>query len=324
MKKIALLTSGGDAPGMNACIRAVVIAAAKMGMEVLGIKRGYQGLLENDFTELDFDKIQGIIQKGGTILGSARSETFKTAEGRKQAYLNLKKAEIEGLIVIGGDGTFKGAKILMEEFPEMSVVGLPGTIDNDLFGTDYTIGYDTALNTAMNAIDKIRDTADAHHRLFLVEVMGRDAGFIALRSGIATGAESILVPEFKTDLNELISEINSVYRSKNSSCIVVVAEGDDAGHAFEIVKNIKNLVDYKDIRVVVLGHVQRGGSPTCFDRVLSSRLGIAAVKALKDGKKGIMIGQSGLKTVEIPFEKAIKHHQKLSTYLVEMIEILTT
>jgi 6-phosphofructokinase 1 len=324
MKKIALLTSGGDAPGMNACIRAVVIAAAKIGMEVLGIKRGYQGLLENDFTELDFVKIQGIIQKGGTILGSARSETFKTAEGRKQAYLNLKKAEIEGLIVIGGDGTFKGAKILMEEFPEMSVVGLPGTIDNDLFGTDYTIGYDTALNTAMNAIDKIRDTADAHHRLFLVEVMGRDAGFIALRSGIATGAESILVPEFKTDLNELISEINSVYRSKNSSCIVVVAEGDDAGHAFEIVKNIKNLVDYEDIRVVVLGHVQRGGSPTCFDRVLSSRLGIAAVKALKDGKKGIMIGQSGLKTVEIPFEKAIKHHQKLSPYLVEMMEILTT
>jgi 6-phosphofructokinase 1 len=212
----------------------------------------------------------------------------------------------------------------MEEFQEMSVVGLPGTIDNDLFGTDYTIGYDTALNTAMNAIDKIRDTADSHQRLFLVEVMGRDAGFIALRSGIATGAESILVPEFKTDLNELISGINAINRSKNSSCIVVVAEGDDAGHAFEIVNKIKNHVDYEDIRVVVLGHVQRGGSPTCFDRVLSSRLGIAAVNALKDGKKGIMIGQSGLKIVEVPFEKAIKHHQKLSPYLVEMMEILTT
>jgi 6-phosphofructokinase 1 len=324
MKKIALLTSGGDAPGMNACIRAVVIAAAKIGVEVIGIKRGYQGLVENDLIALNLSVIKGIIHKGGTILGTARSETFKTTEGRKQAYINLKKCEIEGLIVIGGDGTFKGAKILMEEFQEMSVVGLPGTIDNDLFGTDYTIGYDTALNTAMNAIDKIRDTADSHQRLFLVEVMGRDAGFIALRSGIATGAESILVPEFKTDLNELISGINAINRSKNSSCIVVVAEGDDAGHAFEIVNKIKNHVDYEDIRVVVLGHVQRGGSPTCFDRVLSSRLGIAAVNALKDGKKGIMIGQSGLKIVEVPFEKAIKHHQKLSPYLVEMMEILTT
>jgi 6-phosphofructokinase 1 len=323
MKKIAILTSGGDAPGMNACIRAVVIAANKSGMEVIGIKRGYQGLVDNDFTALNVNSVKGIINKGGTILGSSRSEIFKTSEGRKSAYVNLINAGIEGLIVIGGDGTFKGAKTLIEEYPDISVVGLPGTIDNDLYGTDYTIGYDTALNTAMNAIDKIRDTAEAHQRLFFVEVMGRDAGFIALRSGIATGAESILVPEFKTDLCELISEINTVYSSYNSSCIVVVAEGDDAGNAYEIVKKIKGKVNYEDIRVVVLGHVQRGGSPSCFDRVLSSRLGIAAVNALKEARKGIMIGQSGLKINEIVFEKAIKHHQKLSPYLVEMMESLT-
>ncbi len=323
MKKIGVLTSGGDSPGMNACIRAVFKAALANKIEAIGIKRGYQGMIEADFLPLDAAAVNGIISKGGTMLGSARSKEFITPEGRKKAYENIKKEGIEAIVVCGGDGTFTGATIFMSEYPDISIVGTPGTIDNDLFGTDYTIGYDSALNTAMEAIDKIRDTADAHHRLFFVEVMGRDAGFIAMRSGIATGVEAILIPEIKTDIEALKADLTKSFNEKNKSCIVVVSEGDDAGNAFDVADQVKGKVPYDDIRVVVLGHVQRGGSPTCYDRVLASRLGIAAVEALVAGKKGIMLGQNGLIVAEVPFEKAIKHHQQLSPYLVAMMDILT-
>jgi 6-phosphofructokinase 1 len=323
MKKIAVLTSGGDSPGMNACLRAVVRASISYGISCMGIKRGFQGLIEDDFVELDSRSVGGIISKGGTILGSARSKDFLLPEGRKKAYENLQKHSIDALVVLGGDGTFKGASVFMSEFPDISIVGVPCTIDNDLYGTDYAIGYDTALNTAMEAIDKIRDTANAHNRLFFVEVMGRDAGFIALRSGIAVGAEAILVPELKTDLQELSEQLTKSHASKSGSCIVVVAEGDDAGNAYQIAEQMKGKTAYEDIRIVVLGHIQRGGNPSCFDRVLASRLGIAAIDALHKGKKQIMLGQNGHKITEIPFEKAIKHHQELSPYLVHMMDILT-
>ncbi len=323
MKKIAVLTSGGDSPGMNACIRAIVRTAQYHNIAAFGIRRGYQGLIENDIIELDARMVGGIISKGGTVLGTARSKEFMTVEGRKKAYENLKKHGIDAIVACGGDGTFTGASVFMKEYTDIAIVGTPGTIDNDLYGTDYTIGYDTALNTAMEAIDKIRDTADAHNRLFFVEVMGRDAGFIALRSGIATGAEAILVPEIRTVKEELIEDLKKSYELKNGSCIVVMAEGDDAGHAYQLLEMVRGKIPYEDIRVVVLGHIQRGGSPSCFDRVLASRLGIAAVEALVKGKKGIMLGQNGLKIAEVPFEKAIKHHQELSPYLVAMMEVLT-
>lgn len=321
--KIAVFTSGGDSPGMNACIRAVVRAAKHHNIEVLGIRRGYQGMIENDFTPLDVRMVGGIIHKGGTILGSARSTDFMTPAGRKKAYKNLKKHGIEGLVAIGGDGTFKGATVFMEEYPDIAIVGIPGTIDNDLYGTDFTLGYDTAINTAMEAIDKIRDTADAHNRLFFVEVMGRDAGFIALRTGISTGAEAILVPEIQTDIKELIDALNEHHKNKNSSCIVVVAEGDDAGNAFEVAQQVRGKVPYEDIRVTVLGHVVRGGNPTCMDRVLAGRLGIAAVEALVAGERGIMVGQKHRSIDYVPFEKAIKHHQRLNPHLLDVMKILT-
>ncbi len=323
IKKIAVLTSGGDSPGMNACIRSVVRAANFYGLSCIGIKQGYQGLIEGEFVHLDARAVGGIVSKGGTILGSARSKDFMQAEGRKKAYKNLKKHDVDAIVVCGGDGTFKGASVFMSEYADISIVGVPCTIDNDLYGTDYAIGYDTALNTAMEAIDRIRDTADAHNRLFFVEVMGRDAGFIALRSGIAGGAEAILVPEIKTDLEELTQQLLKSHNSRNSSCIVVVAEGDDAGHAYKIADAIKGKSPYEDIRIVVLGHIQRGGSPSAFDRVLASRLGIAAVDALIAGKSAIMLGQNGHKISELPFEKAIKHHQQLSPYLLQMMEMLT-
>jgi 6-phosphofructokinase 1 len=323
IKKIAVLTSGGDSPGMNACIRAVVRAANFHGISCVGIKRGYQGLIDGEFVDLDARAVGGIISKGGTILGSARCKDFMQADGRKKAYDHLKKKGIDAIVACGGDGTFKGASVFISEYSDITVIGLPCTIDNDLYGTDYAIGYDTALNTAMEAIDRIRDTADAHNRLFFVEVMGRDAGFIALRSGIAGGAEAILVPEVKTDLEELTQQLLKSYNSRNSSCIVVVAEGDDAGHAYKIADIIRGKSPYEDIRIVVLGHIQRGGSPSAFDRVLASRLGIAAVDALIAGKSAIMLGQNGHKISELPFEKAIKHHQQLSPYLMHIMEVLT-
>jgi 6-phosphofructokinase 1 len=323
MKKIALFTSGGDAPGMNAGIRAIVRSAIAKGVEVFGIQQGYQGMIENKIIPMDSRSVSGIIQRGGTILGSARSKAFRTPEGRAEAYQNLKAHGIEGIVVIGGDGSFTGAKIFMEEYPDIAIVGMPGTIDNDLYGTDYTIGYDTAINTAMQAVDKIRDTADAHNRLFFIELMGRDAGFISLRTGIATGAEAILVPETETKIEELIAELNAAYDRKKNSAIVIVAEGDDAGNAFQVAEAVKGKVPYEDIRVTVLGHLQRGGSPTCMDRVLASQLGVAAVKALFEGQKGVMLGIQHKKAVAVPFEQAIKHNQVLSPQLLELAKILS-
>ena len=322
MKRIAVFTSGGDSPGMNACIRAVVRAGLYYGLEVVGIRRGYKGMIENDFVVLDSFSVSGIIQKGGTILGSARSKGFLKPEGRAQAYANLKAWGIDGVVAIGGDGTFTGAKVFMEEYPDMPFVGTPGTIDNDLYGTDFTIGYDTAINTAMEAIDKIRDTADAHDRLFFVEVMGRDAGFIALRTGIAVGADAVLVPESRTDMDALAQSLTQRYNNKKTSGIVVVAEGDDAGGAFKIAEELRGKIPYDDIRVTILGHIQRGGSPTCMDRVLASRLGAAAVDALIRGQKGVMLALQHRSVVSVPFELAIKHNQKLNPNLVTIAEIL--
>lgn len=322
MKKIAVFTSGGDSPGMNACVRAVVRAAIHYDIEVMGIRRGYKGMINDDFIPMNSRSVSYILHKGGTILGSARSDAFRTPEGRKQAYDNLKKHQIDGIVAIGGDGTFTGANIFMQEYPDIAIVGTPGTIDNDLYGTDFTIGYDTAINTAMEAIDKIKDTADSHDRLFFVEVMGRDVGFIAARSGIAAGAKAILIPESKTDIDELVGLLLDNAKKKKLSNIVVVAEGDDEGGAFEIAQKVKDKTSIFDIRVTVLGHMQRGGSPTCMDRVLASRLGVAAVEALKADKKGIMLGQLHRKISEIPFEQAIKHHKKMSTELEDLSKIL--
>lgn len=322
MKKIAVFTSGGDSPGMNACIRAVVRAGLHYNIETVGIMRGYKGMIEDQFIPLDSKSVSYILHKGGSILGSARSKEFMTKEGRKKAYDNLKKHGIEGVVAIGGDGTFTGAKIFMEEFPDIAIVGTPGTIDNDLYGTDFTIGYDTAINTAMEAIDKIKDTADSHDRLFFVEVMGRDAGFIAARAGIAAGAKAILVPETKTTIDELVHVLLDDAARNKLSNIIVVAEGDEEGGALEIAKKVKERTDIFDIRVTILGHIQRGGSPTCMDRVLASRVGVASVEALMNGEKGIMIGQLHREISKIPFEQAIKHHKKMSSQLEALSKIL--
>ncbi len=323
MKKIAVFTSGGDSPGMNACIRAVVRAAIYYNIEIVGIKRGYKGMINNDFVPMSSRTVSYILHKGGTILGSARSDEFRTPEGRKKAYENLKKNGIEGLVAIGGDGTFTGAHLFMQEYPDIAIVGTPGTIDNDLYGTDFTIGYDTAINTAMEAIDKIKDTADSHDRLFFVEVMGRDVGFIAARSGIAAGAKAILIPESKTNIDELVSQLKKNADEKKMSNIIVVAEGDDEGGAFEIARKVREKIDIFDVRVTILGHMQRGGSPTCMDRVLASRVGVAAVEALLEGEKDIMLGQRHRKISKVPFEKAIKHHKKMSDELEDLAKILS-
>ncbi len=322
MKKIAVFTSGGDAPGMNACVRAVVRTGLNQGLEVMGIKKGFAGMIDNLFIPLYSNSVSNIIQKGGTILQSARSDEFRTKKGRAIAYKNLSEHGIDGVVAIGGDGTFAGAKVFMEEY-NLPFIGVPGTIDNDLFGTDNTIGFDTAINIAMEAIDRIKDTAHAHDRLFFVEVMGRDAGFIALQSGIATGAEAVLVPESKTDIDNLISTLKTNYEKKKSSSIVVVAEGDDAGGAFEIAKEVKSKFDGYEIRITVLGHTQRGGPPTCNDRVLASRLGIAAVQQLLNGEKGVMVGQIHKDIVLTPFKDAIKYHQRINPSLLEIISILS-
>lgn len=322
MKKIAVFTSGGDSPGMNACIRAVVRAAIYYKIEVVGIRRGYKGMINDDFIPMDSKSVSYILHKGGTILGSARSDEFRTVNGRKKAYDNLKKHSIEGIVAIGGDGTFTGANIFMQEYPDIAIVGTPGTIDNDLYGTDFTIGYDTAINTAMEAIDKIKDTANSHDRLFFVEVMGRDVGFIAARAGIAAGAKAILIPESKTNIDELVQQLLDNAAQKKMSNIVVVAEGDDEGGALEISKKVKAQTDIFDIRVTILGHMQRGGSPSCMDRVLASRVGVAAVETLLDDKKGVMLGQLHREIVATPFEKAIKHHTKMSAALEDLSKIL--
>jgi len=291
IQTIGIFTSGGDAPGMNACLRAATRKAITSGKKVIGIRRGYQGMIEGDFVEMDNSSVSNIIQKGGTILKSARSEQFRTVEGRQMAADNLRAKGIDGLVAIGGDGTLSGAAVFYEEH-KIPLVGCPGTIDNDLFGTDETIGFDTALNTAIENIDKIRDTADAHDRLFLVEVMGRDAGFIALNSGIGGGAEMVLIPETLTDIRKIKSHIHSLMSEQHRSSIVVVAEGEELGGASQIASELREDEAFAniDLRVCILGHTQRGGSPSARDRVLASRLGVAAVEALIDGHANVMVG----------------------------------
>jgi 6-phosphofructokinase 1 len=323
MKNIAVFTSGGDSPGMNANVRAVVRTCLNLGVQPFGIRYGYEGMIDGDIFPMDSRSVSNILQLGGTMLYTARSQRFMTKEGRALAYEQLKKHNIEGIVACGGNGTFTGAKIFMEEYPDISLVGTPGTIDNDLYGTDFTIGFDTAVNTAMCMIDNIKDTANAHNRLFFVEVMGRDAGFIAMRTGIATGAEAILVPETSTDLNKLMEVLDKRRANqKSSSAIVVVAEGDDAGGAMKVAEEAKKRLPGYDIRVSILGHIQRGGRPSCNDRVLASRLGMEAVKALLDGKKGVMIGQVHKEIVYVPFQKAIKHHQRINPVMLEIVDML--
>jgi 6-phosphofructokinase 1 len=321
IKKIGVLTSGGDAPGMNAAIRAVVRTAIHQNLEVCGIYRGYQGLINSDFTSLHSRSVSNIIQRGGTILKSTRSTEFMSVEGRKKAYDNLMKNNINALVVIGGDGTFRGANIFRSEY-DFPIIGLPGTIDNDLHGTDFTIGYDTAINTVVEAVDKIRDTADSHDRLFIIEVMGRDAGFIALRSGIATGAEKILVPESPTYINNLIRLLQYDWSKNKTSGIIIVAEGDDSGGAFEVARKINEKFDYFDTRITILGYIQRGGAPTAMDRVLASILGYNAIIALLDGQHGVMAGQVNKEIIFTPFEKSIKHNRKMNLKLLEIARIL--
>ncbi len=322
IKKIAVLTSGGDAPGMNAAIRAVVRGGIYNNLEVCGVIKGYQGLIDDDFVELQSNSVSNIIQAGGTILKSARCKAFRDYEGRRTAYNNLKKHNIDALVVIGGDGSFSGAREFGDEF-NIPVVGIPGTIDNDLYGTDYTIGYDTALNTVIEAVDKIRDTATAHSRLFFIEVMGRDAGFLALRGGIASGAEAILVPEVKTDINHLEDFLKNGFNKKKSSSIVLVAEGEKAGGAFTIAQKVREDHPEYDVRVTVLGHIQRGGSPSAFDRVVASRMGVSAVEALLNNCSKIMIGIVNNEMVRVPFTNVFKHLKDLEPRLLDLIKILS-
>lgn len=319
--RIAVFTSGGDAPGMNACIRAVVRTCIYYDIEIYGIRRGYAGMIEGDIFRMNARSVSGIIQRGGTVLKSARSQEFRTKEGREKAFANLQQHNIDALVVIGGDGSFTGADIFRNEFG-VKVIGVPGTIDNDLFGTDYTIGYDTATNTVVDAIDKIKDTADAHDRLFFVEVMGRDAGFIAMKAGISCGAEAIMIPEEKATVDELIETLKRGRPSKNSS-IVVVAEGDELGGAFEIAKKVGEKFQQYETKVTILGHLQRGGSPSCHDRVLASRLGLAAVEALQEGKTGYMVGLINNKIAFTKLSEAIKHGPELSKELIRLAKIIS-
>ena len=320
--KIGVLSSGGDAPGMNAAIRAIVRTGIYHGMEVFGIMRGYQGLIENDIMPMHSRSVANIIQRGGTILKTARSKVFLEAEGRKKAYENLKALGINGLVVIGGDGSFRGADAFSREF-DIPCIGLPGTIDKDIAGTDFTIGFDTAVNTAVEAIDKIRDTADAHDRLFIIEVMGRDAGYIALHSGIATGAENILIPERKTDINELINSLQEKERRKKLVNMVVVAEGDEFG-ANEIARIIQERMPQAETRVCILGHIQRGGSPTCLDRLIASRMGYSAVECFLEGRFNVMVGIKNNSMNYIPLEKAVKSKQRISEDWLRIVKILAS
>lgn len=320
IKKIGVLTSGGDAPGMNAAIRAVTRAAIYNNLKVFGIYRGYEGLINGEIKQLESQDVSGIIQKGGTILQTARSKMFRTKEGRKQAYDNLKKFGIDAVVVIGGDGSFTGASIFSKEY-SIPFIGIPGTIDNDLYGTDYTLGFDTCLNTVVEAVDKIRDTASSHNRIFFIEVMGREAGFLALQSGIASGAEAIMIPELTGQHEKLISYLATRGQLKKSS-IILVAEGDEEGNAYEISKKVQEVFPLLDIRVSILGYIQRGGSPTCYDRVVASRMGVAAVEALLDDQKSIMIGLVHDEITHVPLSKTVKMHKSVSLSLLEVADIL--
>jgi 6-phosphofructokinase 1 len=321
--RVGVLTSGGDAPGMNAAIRAVTRAGLNNGMEVFGIRRGFQGMIENDMFQMKSQDVSGILQNGGTFLQSTRSKEFKTEEGRKKAYGVLKSYGIDSLVVIGGDGSFTGANVFAQEYPDISVIGIPGTIDNDLYGTDYTIGYDTALNTVIDAVDKIRDTASSFNRIFFVEVMGREAGFIAINSGIASGAEVIMVPERKNQI-EKVRIFLKERALKNKSSIIIVAEGLEEGSAMEIAEKVKDEYPEFDIRVSVLGHIQRGGRPTSKDRVTASLMGVAAIDAILDNQKSIMIGWKNEEIVQVPLNKTIKMHKAISDDLLNIAEVIGT
>ncbi|MCK9422620.1 MAG: 6-phosphofructokinase [Bacteroidales bacterium] len=321
IQKIGVMTSGGDSPGMNAAIRAVVRTAIFNGLDVFGIYRGYEGMIDGQIEQMYSHSVSNIIQRGGTILKTARSKRFMEYKGRLTAYQNLMERKIDALIAIGGNGTFTGASIFDKEF-NFPIIGLPGTIDNDLYGTDATIGYDTAINTVVEAADKIRDTATSHDRLFFIEVMGRDAGFIALRSGIACGAEFILVPETTTYIDNLARLLRHDWRKNKTSGIVIVAEGDDMGGAIEVARKMKEKLPDLDTRVTILGHVQRGGSPSAFDRVLASSLGFLAVRGLLEGNRGVMAGIIDKQVVYTPFDKAIKHHKDINKDMLEMSRIL--
>jgi 6-phosphofructokinase 1 len=320
IKNIGVLTSGGDAPGMNAAIRAVVRTGLYYNLQVTGIMRGYEGMINAEFINMDRKSVANIIQRGGTVLKTFRSERFRTKEGRAIAFEQLQKHNIDAVVVIGGEGTFTGAQAFIQEY-NVPIVGIPGTIDNDLIGTDYTIGYDTAINNVIDAVDKIRDTAESHDRLFIVEVMGRDSGLIALRSGIGAGAEAILIPESKTDIEHLFKRLEEGRKDKSSK-IIIVAEGDNAG-GFEITSLIKERFPNYDTRLSILGHIQRGGRPTCMDRVLASRVGVASVEALLNGRKGEMIGSVNGNIHYTPFHNAIKHISEVNPYLLKIVDILS-
>ena len=319
-ERIGVLTSGGDSPGMNAAIRAVTRTALKNDLEVFGIRRGYQGMIEGDIIQLNSGSVSGIIQHGGTILQTARSKEFMTPEGRKKAYEQLEKLKIGGIIVIGGDGSFTGANIMSKEF-NISCIGIPGTIDNDLYGTDYTIGYDTALNTVVEAVDKIRDTASSLNRIFFIEVMGKDAGFLALTSGIASGAEAIMIPEISGQYDKLCKLMAKRDRLGKST-IILVAEGDEEGKAMDLADKFQKEFPDLDVRATILGHIQRGGTPTVIDRVAASRMGVAAVEALLDDQKSIMVGLVNNNIVHIPLNKTVKLHKDVDRELIEIAEML--
>lgn len=323
VSRIGVLTSGGDAPGMNAAIRAVVRTGLYYGLEVYGIMRGYQGLIEDDIMQMDSRSVANIIQRGGTILKTARCKEFYETAGRKKAYEILKKKGIDGLVIIGGDGSFRGAVKFSQEF-DIPCVGLAGTIDKDIYGTDFTIGFDTAVNTAVEAIDKIRDTMDAHDRIFVIEVMGRDAGYIALHSGIATGAENILIPERKTDIDDVIKSLKEKERRKKLVNLIVVAEGDEFGGADEVQKVISGELPNAEIRVCILGHIQRGGSPSCLDRLIASRMGFHAVESLIEGRHNVFVGIHNNKMHYIPLESAVKNKAKISDEWMRIVKILAS
>jgi 6-phosphofructokinase 1 len=323
IRKIGVLTSGGDSPGMNAAIRAAVRTGFYYGLEMYGIYRGYEGMIQNDIKKLDSKNITHVLERGGTFLKSARSEEFRTPQGRKKAYENLLRHGIDALVVIGGDGSLTGAHLFYQEYGIPSI-GLPGTIDNDLSGTDLTIGFDTACNTAIEAIDKIRDTATSHDRLFFVEVMGRDAGFIAINAGIGSAAAAILIPERKTPIETLVDKLRSRTKAKKSSNIVIVAEGGKSGSAQEIADKVKEHLPYYDIKVTILGHLQRGGAPTSFDRLLASKLGVAAVEGLMEGRYDVMAGMINNKVVFTPIVKAIVDDKEMDDEDLRVAEILST
>jgi 6-phosphofructokinase 1 len=320
--KIGVLTSGGDAPGMNAAIRAVVRTGIYNGIEVYGILKGYSGMIEGDIFKMESKSVANIIQRGGTILKTARCKDFFTYEGREKAYQNLKKLSIDGLVIIGGDGSFRGAQIFSNEF-DIPCIGLPGTIDKDIAGTDSTIGFDTAVNTAVEAIDKVRDTADAHDRLFVIEVMGRDSGYIALHSGIATGAENILIPERRTDMEDIINALAEKQGRRKLVNIIVVAEGDEFGGT-EIAKIITERMPEQEVRLCILGHIQRGGAPTCFDRLIASRMGYSAVECLIEGRYNVFVGIVNNRMHYIPLNEAVKTKQKIGDDWMQIVKILSS